>query len=58
MKHLNFPPKGTYDFQNLGNETLFIADHNNVKKSTFDWLAAKLWLKENTIFGMFALLNE
>ena len=42
--------QGTYDFQNLGNETLFIADHENVKKSAFHWLAAKLWLKETTIF--------
>ena len=23
--------QGTYDFQNLGNETLFIADYENVK---------------------------
>ena len=36
-------------FQNVGNETSFIADHENVKKSAFDWLAAKLWLKESTI---------
>ena len=41
--------QGIYDFQNLGNETLFIADHENVKKSAFDWLAAKLWVKESTI---------
>ena len=41
--------QGTYDFQILGNETLFMADYENVKKSTFDWLATKLWLKESTI---------
>ena len=36
MKNLNFSPKGPRT------ETLFIANHENVKKSTFDWLAAKL----------------
>ena len=36
-------------FQNFGNETLFIADYEDVKKSAFDWLAAKLWLKECTM---------
>ena len=41
--------EGTYDFQNLENETLFIADHKIVKKSAFDWLAAVLRLKESTI---------
>ena len=49
MKNLNFPPKGTYDLQNLGNETFVIADHESVKKSAFDWLTAKLWLIESTI---------
>ena len=39
----------TYDFQNLGNESLFVADYENVKKSTFDWLATKLWLKGSNI---------
>ena len=38
-------PQETCNFKNLGNETLFIAGHENVKKSAFDWLAAKLWLK-------------
>ena len=28
--------------RNLGNETLFIADHENVKKSALDLLPAKL----------------
>ena len=38
MNNLNFPKcKETYDFQNLKNETLFIADHKNVKKSAFGW---------------------
>ena len=36
-----------YDFQHLGNETLFIADGENIKKPAFDWLAAKLSLKES-----------
>ena len=40
MKNFNFPLKGPADF--LGNETLFIANHENEEKSTFDWLTAKL----------------
>ena len=36
MKNLNFSSEVPYDFQNLGNETIFIADHKNVKKSTYD----------------------
>ena len=28
--------QGTYDVQNFGNETLFIADHEDVKKSASD----------------------
>ena len=39
----------TYDFQNFENEALFMADHEDAKKSAFDWLAAKLKLKESTI---------
>ena len=39
----------TYDFQNLGNQTLLIVGHENVKKSAINYLAAKLWLKESTI---------
>ena len=35
---------------------LFIADHIDVKKSAFDCVAAKLWLKGSTI--SFALLNK
>ena len=41
--------QGTYDCQNLGNETMFVADYENVKKPTFDWLATKLWLKGSSI---------
>ena len=41
--------QGIYNFRNLGNETLFIVDVQNVQKSAFDWLAAKLWLKKSTI---------
>ena len=33
----------------FGNETLFIADHEDIKKSAFDWLPVKLWHKEGTI---------
>ena len=39
----------TYDFQNLGNQTLLIVGHENVKKFAINYLAAKLWLKESTI---------
>ena len=28
---------------------LFIADYENIPKFVFDWLAAKLWLKDSTI---------
>ena len=31
----------THDSQDFGNKTLFIADHKNIKKSAFDWLAVK-----------------
>ena len=27
--------QGTYDFQNVGNETLFIADYEDIKISSF-----------------------
>ena len=50
--------QGTRDYQNFKSETLLIADHEDVKESLFDWLTAKLWLKESTICGKFALLNE
>ena len=40
---------GTYAFRIFQNETLFIADYENVPKFVFGWLAAKLWLKESTI---------
>ena len=49
MKNLNFSPKGPTTFKIFQNETLFIADYENVQKFVFDWLAAKLWLKESTI---------
>ena len=48
MKNLNFSPN-RHEFQNLGNETFFITGHENVKKFTFDWLAAKLCNKETII---------
>ena len=48
MKNLNFSPN-RHEFQNLGNETFFITSHENVKKFTFDWLAAKLCNKETII---------
>ena len=49
MKNLNFSPKGPTTFKIFRNEALFIADYENVQKFVFDWLAAKLWLKESTI---------
>ena len=49
MKNLNFSPKGPTTFKIFRIETLCIADHENVPKFVFDWLAAKLWLKESTI---------
>ena len=49
MKNLKFSPKGPTNFKIVRNETLCIADYENVKKSIFDCLAAKLWLKERTI---------
>ena len=47
MKNLSFSPKGPTTFKILRNEALFIADYENVQKFVFDWLAAKLWLKES-----------
>ena len=49
MKNLNFSLKGPTTFKIFRIETLFIADYENVPKFVFDWLAAKLWLKESTI---------
>ena len=37
-----------------------MADHEDAEKYAFDWLAAKLWLKENTILRnvcTFELMN-
>ena len=48
-ENLELFSQATCDFQNFGNETLFIAYRESVKKSAFDWLAAKLCLKECTI---------
>ena len=42
MKKSNFTPK-----KNLGKETLFKIDYENVNKSAFDWLATKSRLKEH-----------
>ena len=47
-KNLNFSSKGPTTFKIFRNETLLIADYENVQKFVFDWLAAKLWLKEST----------
>ena len=49
MKNLNFSPKGPTTFKIFQNEILFIVDYENVQKLAFDWLAAKLWLKESAI---------
>ena len=48
-EHFEIFCQETYDFQNLRKETSFIADYEYVRKSTFGWLAATLWLKESTI---------
>ena len=49
MKNFDFSPWGPTTFKIFRNETLFIADYENVQKLVFDWLAAKLWIKESTI---------
>ena len=41
--------QGTYDFQNLRNETLVIADYDYVKLFSFAMFDMKLWLKEDNI---------
>ena len=47
---LNLNSKGRdLRLSKFSHETLFIADYENVQKFVFDWLAAKLWLKESTI---------
>ena len=49
-KNFNLSPaKEPTTFKIFRNEILFIADYENVRKFAFDWLAAKLWLKESTI---------
>ena len=50
--------QGTDDFQNTGNETLLIINHENVKKSAFDWLTAKLCSKKAVFSGIFAPLSK
>ena len=41
--------QGTYDFSKFWKWNFVYRRSRNVKKSAFDWLAAKLWLKESTI---------
>ena len=48
MKNLNFSPEDLR-FSKFSELNLFIADYENVPKFVFDWLAAKLWLKESTL---------
>ena len=50
--------QGTYDFQNFGNETLFIADHEDIKKFTFVCLPANYRSKKALLCEKFALLKE
>ena len=45
----------SYNFQNLRNETLAIADHLHVKISKLTLFTIKLLLKEDSIFH---ILNE
>ena len=42
-------PQGTYNFQNLRNETLVIADYEYAKMFIFAMSDTKLWLKEENI---------
>ena len=49
MKRIIIFSHKTNDLKELGSETLFIADYENVKQSAFNWLATKLWPKKNTI---------
>ena len=58
MKNLNVSAKGPTTFKNSGNETLFIADYEYVKKSAVGWLVTKLWLIKALFCRKFALLNE
>ena len=44
---MKFFSQETYDFQILENEALIIAGYENIKFSTFHWLAAKLWRQED-----------
>ena len=50
-------PQKTYNFQNLRNETLAIADHLEVKISKLAWFNIKLLLKEGNILPLLNDLN-
>ena len=45
--------QGMYNFQNLGDETLVIADYKCVKISKFAVLYVKLWLNEDNVLLKF-----
>ena len=55
---MHFSPKRPTTFKSWEMIHFFIADKENVKKSEFDWLVAKLPLKEISIFEMFPVLSE
>ena len=46
-RKIEFFSQDTYDFQILGNEALIYTGYEDIKISTFHWLAVKLWLKED-----------
>ena len=53
-----FLSQGTYNFQNLRNETLVIADYEYAKIFSFAMFDMKLWLKEENICINLALSDE
>ena len=55
LKKMIFFPQGTYNFQNLRNETMDIAEHEYVKISKLVLFQIKLLLKEDSILH---ILNE
>ena len=60
LKEKSFFPQGTYNFQNLRNEKLAIADHSNVKILKLAVFNIKLLLKEDNILHILSesKLNE
>ena len=57
-KKLELLSQGTYDFQNFGDETLFITDHADVKKSAPHRFAYKIIAQKALFCGKFTSSNE